>query len=1164
MIMLVGIFSGVILASDDLESASADEFPPSSPAVVSTIKVGDAGYNPIGVAVNTIDDRVYIANYDSDNISILDGTINTIINTISAGIQPTGIVINQESNRIFVTNYGSNTVSVIDGSSGVLLKTLTVGIQPSGIAFNSSTNTVYVANSWSNDVSVIDGETNNIITTINVGSAPVAIAVNPVTNRIYTANSGSDNVTVIDGTTNTVTSTLEAGSGPAGIAVNSVTNIIYIAVSNSNSLTIIDGATETLVTAVNIGTGPSGVAVNTAANTVYTCNSGSNNVSVINGASNEVITTIAVGNNPQGVAVNDTDNRVYVTNHDSNNISIINSGNNQVTATVEEIIRFGPNGIAVNTMTKLVYVTNFSNNTITVIDENNKIVRTFDSVDSPVGIAVNHITNLIYVANRSSNTVSVMDGTSGELVESIDVGRDPVGIAVNPVENRVYVTNGASNFVSVIDGLSNTVLTTVNVGSWPSGIAVNPATNRIYVTNYNSNSVSVINGVTNKKIATIQVGNQPQYIVAYTDLNRVYVANWGSNNISVIDCNNNSVITSIDVGTNPAGIAINPLIGRIYVTNAGSHTISVVDRITNIITNKVNVGMNPLGVALDPETYRIYTANYTSESVTVIQDFLRGDTDGDGKTDITDVLYTEQVMLQTTSPNPRVDVNNDAKIGITDVLSIEFVMLGLNPPKYGGVLKLTANDNPVNMGNPDELIQAGDERFTFTACEGLLKLDASGNLQPNLAMEWQIAPGGSSVTFTLRQGVHFHDGTPFNALSVKYNMDLRRVSSVWSNFKSVESVDVLSDYSVRFNFVSNIFDWTVMYSLANSFNGMEFSEVAQQTHTADWLRMNPVGTGPFKFSGFTPDMAVDFERFDDYWGEKSYLDGVRYVIIPEHALQLQAFQSGQVYAAGIQPREAAGILAGNFQVVDAKDTVTNVALISDSNSPFSPFRFLNVRRALEYAINKAAIVDAVGYGYAAVSYQPFISGQAGYNGAVNGYLYTPSFARQLITGAGYPQGFDCEMLVVDTLPLDMPFMVQSYAAASGINIHINRVSQSQFDTIVRPGGGWTGLAVGGVAAGILIGPGQTLAEGPVSEYENWISNFEPPDVILAARQAKSNPQIEQATATYRQISKTAIDEYALWCFLYQTSTLYAVSPLIENHTIGQGSAFPYARSWLKN
>ena len=166
---------------------------------IATIPVGSV---PIGVAVNATSNQIYVANSGSNNVSVIDGTSNSVVATITDpnAVAPVAVAVNATTNTIYVANSKSNNVTVIDGATNSVTATIPVGTSPSGVAVDSQTNFAYVANSGSNDITVINGATNATATLSDPNAKnPVAVAANPVTHKIYVANSGSNNVTVIDG-----------------------------------------------------------------------------------------------------------------------------------------------------------------------------------------------------------------------------------------------------------------------------------------------------------------------------------------------------------------------------------------------------------------------------------------------------------------------------------------------------------------------------------------------------------------------------------------------------------------------------------------------------------------------------------------------------------------------------------------------------------------------------------------------------------------------------------------------------------------------------------------------------------------------------------------------------------------------------------------------------
>jgi len=144
---------------------------------------------------------LYLPTPNNNAVTVLDTRTN-LVSMVGTGRVPMAAAVNDVTNRIYVVNYASSDVTVIDGASNQPIATIKVGLWPQQLAINSKTNRVYVVNTHANSVSVIDGRTNTVAATVPADKGPWAVAVNPVTNIIYVANRLSDKVTVIDGRTN--------------------------------------------------------------------------------------------------------------------------------------------------------------------------------------------------------------------------------------------------------------------------------------------------------------------------------------------------------------------------------------------------------------------------------------------------------------------------------------------------------------------------------------------------------------------------------------------------------------------------------------------------------------------------------------------------------------------------------------------------------------------------------------------------------------------------------------------------------------------------------------------------------------------------------------------------------------------------------------------------
>jgi YVTN family beta-propeller protein len=154
--------------------------------------------------VNPSGTRVYVANLDTNFVSVIDANANTVITKVTVGTGPFGLAVNRSGKKVYAANKYSDNVSVIDTDKNTVIATIQVGARPHGIALNPAGTRAYVANRDGNSVSVIDTSTDTVTDTIPVGDTLHGITTNPEGTRVYVANFGSNTVSVIDATTNTV------------------------------------------------------------------------------------------------------------------------------------------------------------------------------------------------------------------------------------------------------------------------------------------------------------------------------------------------------------------------------------------------------------------------------------------------------------------------------------------------------------------------------------------------------------------------------------------------------------------------------------------------------------------------------------------------------------------------------------------------------------------------------------------------------------------------------------------------------------------------------------------------------------------------------------------------------------------------------------------------
>ena len=290
----------------------------------------------------------YVANIDSNTVSMIDIPSSFVVNTIPVGAGPWGVAVSPNGKQVYVTNNHGDNVSVIDTATSTVIATIPVQSSPLALAFTPDGTSVYVVNEFSNSVSVIDTASQTVTATVPVGNNPeaVAMALTSGGTFAYVTNALANTVSVIAvGSTPTVVQTINVGSAPGWVSVAPNSSLAYVANGGSNTVSVISIASNTVMATIPVGTGPVGIAFSPDGSFAYVANSVSNTVSVVDTASKSVVATVAGFDRPLQVAVTTDGSAAYVTNLFGNNVSVITTATNTITATVP--VGVAPIGVAV-------------------------------------------------------------------------------------------------------------------------------------------------------------------------------------------------------------------------------------------------------------------------------------------------------------------------------------------------------------------------------------------------------------------------------------------------------------------------------------------------------------------------------------------------------------------------------------------------------------------------------------------------------------------------------------------------------------------------------------------------------------------------------------------------------------------------------------------------
>ncbi|MFB4213878.1 ABC transporter substrate-binding protein [Shouchella sp. JSM 1781072] len=354
--------------------------------------------------------------------------------------------------------------------------------------------------------------------------------------------------------------------------------------------------------------------------------------------------------------------------------------------------------------------------------------------------------------------------------------------------------------------------------------------------------------------------------------------------------------------------------------------------------------------------------------------------------------------------------------------------------------------------DPGAVTDGESSRVTKQIYETLIEFDEdSFELTEGLATSWEPSEDGLNYVFTLREGVTFHDGTPFNADAVKLNFERWADENHEYAFKEdgytysvygtlfglgdehvIDEINVINDYEVEF--VLNEPLGAFLQNVAASYFGI-ISPAALEEHGAN-IDENPVGTGPFEFVSWQRDSSIVLEKNENYWEEGlPHLNGVTFSVIGDNSARLSSLLSGDIdIMDGLSPDDISQIEgADGYEVFER--VPNNVGYLG-FNTEVEPFDDPLVRQAFNHAINKEDLITAVYGGQATTAVNAIPEDYLGHNDEIEDYEYDLDLAQELLAEAGLEDGFEFDLW---TMPVPRPYMPNPMRAAELIQAELSEL-----------------------------------------------------------------------------------------------------------------------------
>jgi peptide/nickel transport system substrate-binding protein len=466
----------------------------------------------------------------------------------------------------------------------------------------------------------------------------------------------------------------------------------------------------------------------------------------------------------------------------------------------------------------------------------------------------------------------------------------------------------------------------------------------------------------------------------------------------------------------------------------------------------------------------------------------------------------------------------------------------------GGVL-IVGTETDIEGFDPGHAGALATTRVISNVMEGLLKYTpGTVELQAHLATEVPslenggISEDGLTYTFTLREGVTFHDGTPLNAEAVRtsyrrlYDQEFEFYDATNTSgffLTGLQQVDVVDEYTVSFTLAEPN---AAFMELSNVYAGRVMSPTAIAELPAEQWAEGGYGTGPFRLSNWEKGVLVELTRNEEYWGDPPLLQTLIFRPIPEPTARVAALLNGEVDMIVVVPPDSVQAIQNEEDLTYEQGPSLHYWFIQ-LNTTEPPFDDVRVRQAVNYAVDKVGLTRDVLQGSAEPATQPMPSANWSFNPDIEGYPYDPDRARELLAEAGYGDGFSTTMIIPQSgsgmmIPVQMNEFIQGNLRDVGIDVTIQ-----SFEWV-----SYLGIWAQGLNADVTMGNQSIMASEPYVAHFLLAGSFTPAEggwnigyyqneeVDNLLRDALATADREQRQEIYYQAWETITND-APWIFV---------------------------------
>jgi len=415
-------------------------------------------------------------------------------------------------------------------------------------------------------------------------------------------------------------------------------------------------------------------------------------------------------------------------------------------------------------------------------------------------------------------------------------------------------------------------------------------------------------------------------------------------------------------------------------------------------------------------------------------------------------------------------------------------------------------------------------------------------IEPALAVSWETIDD-LTWEFQLRDDVYWHDGTPFTAADVKYTLDYILDEDIGSQYRPyhalIEEVEVIDDHNVRI-----ITEAPHALMLARLSMTQIFAKHYMEEHDTSYLASNPMGTGPYRFVEWVRDERIVLERNEEHWRGPAEIEEIVFRPIPESSTRIAELSTGNVdVIVNVPPHQIPAVEDAAAARIATVPSVRVIFLgINTENE--GPWQDKRVRQALNYALDREVLIEAILEGLGT----PLAPGglstyHFGYDDSIEPFPFDPEKAQALLEEAGYPDGFELDMMIPDgryamdrevgeaivgmyrNLGLDVNYEVLEWG------VYVGRINERDMSDLYLLG--WGGATVD--AEGTF---------GPLLKSGNPLSYFSHDEVDRLIEAGATTVDPDERLEIYSELHELLREE-APWVYLHQQEDIYGLSDRLD-------------------